>query len=254
MSLATDLATALDPVRLAERAGITPDPWQVDVLRSGAPRLLLNCSRQSGKSTISAVLGVHTALYEPGALVLLLSPTLRQSGELFKKAIAVYGSAGRPVPAEAESALRLELENGSRIVSLPGREQTIRGYSGVRLLIADEASRIPDELYYSVRPMLAVSSGRLVAMSTPWGKRGWWYHAWTDGGDWQRVRVTAADCPRITPEFLEEERTAMPQWFYLQEYEAVFGEAEDAVFAAADVNAALWPEVTPLFTGRIFGG
>ena len=127
MGLATDLAYALDPVVLSQQAGLEPDPWQRDVLRSTAPRLLLNCSRQSGKSTVVAMLAVHTALYEPGSLVLLLSPTLRQSGELFKKCAGVYQALGRPVPSQSESALQLELENGNRIVSLPGKEGTIRG-------------------------------------------------------------------------------------------------------------------------------
>src|SRR5437763_5702286 len=146
-SISTDLACAFDPVRLAEQAGLVPDPWQASMLRSTAPRVLLNCSRQAGKSTVSAVLAVHTALYEPGALVLLLSPSLRQSGELYKKCAAVYQALGRPVQAESESALQLELENGSRIVSLPGKEGTIRGYSGVRLLAIDEAAWVPDDLY-----------------------------------------------------------------------------------------------------------
>src|SRR4051794_13041102 len=108
MVLATDLAVALDPVHLARRAGITPDAWQADVLRSSAPRILLNCSRQSGKSTTTALLAAHTALYTPRALVLLLSPGLRQSAELFRRVLAVYHAAGQPVPAEAESVLRLE--------------------------------------------------------------------------------------------------------------------------------------------------
>src|SRR5918911_216885 len=165
--LVADLACALDPVVLAQQAGLDPDPWQADVLRSTAPRVLLNCSRQSGKSTVVAILAVHTALYDPGALVLLLSPTLRQSGELFKKCIGVYQALGRPVSPQSESALQLELETGSRIVSLPGKEGTIRGYSGVRLLAIDEAAWVPNDLYVSTRPMLAVSGGRLIALSTP---------------------------------------------------------------------------------------
>jgi hypothetical protein len=134
--IAADLARALDPVRLAEAASIVPDPWQAEALRSCAPRILLNCSRQSGKSTVTAILAVHTALYEPGALVLLLSPSLRQSQELFRKALGVYRALGRPVPAEAENTLAVQLENHSRILSLPGKEHTVRGYSGVRLLVS----------------------------------------------------------------------------------------------------------------------
>jgi len=245
--LAHDLAIALDAARFARAAGITPDAWQAMVLRSPSPRMLLNCSRQSGKSTITGVLAVHTALYEPGALVLLLSPSLRQSGELFRKCLDCYRAAGRPVPASAESALRLELDNGSRIVSLPGTEGSIRGFSKVRLLIVDEAARVDDNLYYSVRPMLAVGAGRLVAMSTPFGKRGWWHDAWTGNEAWQRVEVPARMCPRIPPAFLDEERRALGPWWYKQEYECEFSDTTDSLFGADEVQAAITSDIAPLF-------
>jgi hypothetical protein len=205
--LAADLALALDPVRLAERIGMAPDPWQAALLRSTSRQLILNCTRQAGKSTVSAVLAVHEALYRPPALVLLLSPSLRQSTELFRKALEVYRALERPVPPEAETALRLELENGSRILSAPGKEGTIRGFSGVALLVIDEASRVPDELYQAVRPMLAVSDGRIVLLSTPFGKRGFFHHEWSEGGaDWERVSVTAEQVPRIPGDWLARER------------------------------------------------
>jgi len=237
-----------DAVALAEAVGITPDPWQAAVLRSTADRLLLNCSRQSGKSTVTGVLAVHTALGEPGALVLLLSPSLRQSQELFRKCLDAYRSAGRPVAPEAESALRLELDNGARIVSLPGREGTVRGYSGVRLLVIDEASRVEDGLYHAVRPMLAVSGGRLIALSTPWGKRGWWYEAWAHGGaGWERYEAPATLCPRIPAAFLAEERAALPTSVYASEYLCQFVDVVDQVFSSEDVAAAFSAGVAPLF-------
>src|SRR5215212_8563036 len=93
------LAMALDPVALSRAAGIVPDDWQAGILRSTAPRTLLNASRQSGKSTTTGTLAVHEAIYRPGSLTLMLSPGLRQSGELFRKAVHVYRTMGRPVPA-----------------------------------------------------------------------------------------------------------------------------------------------------------
>ena len=75
-----------DPVEFAvDQLGFEPDPWQERVLRWDGSRLILNCSRQSGKSTIAAILGTHAALYRPGSLILLISPSLRQSSELFRK-------------------------------------------------------------------------------------------------------------------------------------------------------------------------
>ena len=239
LSIASDLARALDPVLLAEQVGIVPDPWQANVLRSTASRLLLNCSRQSGKSTITSILALHTALYTSGSLVLLLSPSLRQSGELFKKALGVYKDLGRPVAPESETALTLTLDNGSRIVSLPGsKDGNIRGYSGVNLLVIDEAAWVAESLYMSVRPMLAVSGGRMLALSTPHGTRGWFYEAWRGVEPWERYEVPAPLCPRISEEFLAEERRNMGAWWYDQEYMCQFSEAETQAFRREDVERA----------------
>ena len=235
----------LAPVELARQAGLEPDPWQRDVLCSTSSRLLLNCSRQSGKSTITSLLAIHTALYQPQALVLLLSPSLRQSQELFRKALGIYRVLERPVRPESESALRLELANGSRIVSLPGQSHTLRGFSGVCLLVIDEAARVPDELYFTVRPMLAVSGGRLVALSTPFGTRGWWYEAWRSDEPWERYEVPATECPRISAEFLEEERRAMGEWWFEQEYGCRFLDAETQPFRREDIDRAFEEEVEP---------
>ena len=238
--LRRDLIRALDPVQFVldvtgfERV----DPWQEDVLTSTADRIILNCCRQSGKSTTAGLLALHTAVYNPGALVLLLSPSLRQSSELFQSMRRHYGAIAEDVPPRRESALRLELRNGSRIVSLPGKEGTVRGYAGVSLLVVDEASRVPDELFHAISPMLAVSQGRLVLLSTPFGKRGFFFDTWDRGEDWHKIRITAEQCPRITPEFLSRERKSMPKWFWAQEYGCSFEESQAAVFDFAAIEDA----------------
>lgn len=248
--IARDLALALDPAQLMTVCGLAPDPWQQSLLRSTAKRHLLLCTRQAGKSTSTAALSLWEAIYNSPALILLLSPSLRQSQELFKKVMDFYSLMGRPVPVEESSALRLTLANGSRIIALPGKEETIRGYSGVRLLVVDEASRVADSLYYSIRPMLAVSGGRLIALTTPFGKRGFFFDAWEDGGDeWERIKVTAAECPRISSEFIEEERRALGDWWVEQEYFCQFNDTTDQVFSYEHVMAAMNDEIKPLFGG-----
>ena len=247
--LAPDLALALDPARLAERTGVVPDPWQAELLRAAARQLLLLCCRQAGKSTAAAVLALHAALYRAPALVLLLSPSLRQSQELYRKVRDGYAALGALAPRATEAtALRLELANGSRIVSLPGKEATVRGFSGVDLLVVDEAARVPDALYQAVRPMLAVSGGRLALLSTPFGRRGFFWREWAEGGDgWHRVRITAEACPRIPPAWLERERAAIGEWWFRQEYGCEFVDAQDHVFGHDAVMRALTAEVAPLF-------
>jgi Terminase large subunit, T4likevirus-type, N-terminal len=135
-------------------------------------------------------------------------------------------------------------------VALPGTDKTIRGFSGASLLIVDEASRVADELYFAVRPMLAVSGGSLMMLSTPHGKRGVFFEEWTDSRGWERYEVKAEECPRISPKFLEEEREALPSWVYRQEYECSFEETEDLVFTYEMVEQAVSSEVTPLFGSR----
>src|SRR5947209_6720108 len=115
-------AVRRDRAHLFRLARITPDEWPAEPLRRTAGGVLLLCSRQAGKSTTAAALALAEAVLTAGATVLLLSPSLRQSGELFRKVAELYDAAGRPVRAVRETALHLELANGSRVVSLPGNE------------------------------------------------------------------------------------------------------------------------------------
>src|SRR5271169_635478 len=234
---------------MMERAGMPPDPWQVRLLRSKAERTLLLCARQSGKSTVTAAMALHEILFHPKSLVLLLSPSLRQSQELFRKVTDFRERLGESIPVAEESALRLELKNGSRIMALPGTEETVRGFSGVRLLVVDEAARVNDPLYFSIRPMLAVSGGRMVCLTTPFGKRGFFYNEWTGDGPWDRVKITAGECPRISAKFLEEERASLGEWWYQQEYECSFSDTTDQFFRTVDVERAFSDDVAPLFPG-----
>jgi hypothetical protein len=244
---ARDLTRMLDPAQLMRDAGMEPDGWQESVLNSDARRLLLLCSRQSGKSTTCAALAVNQAIYDPG-LVLLIAPAQRQSSELFRKVTDVYRRLPDVPRIVQESAMRLELANGSRIIALPGTEGTIRGYSGAKTVIVDEASRVDNALFAAVRPMLATTQGRFVALTTPYGKRGWFYDAWEYGEGWHRTKVTANDCPRIDPQWLDEERRLIGDWQFRQEYLCEFVDTDEQFFSSALIEAALTDEVEPLWS------
>ncbi len=250
-----DLRWALDPVAFAvEALDITPDPWQEDVLRLAGKRLLLNCSRQSGKSTTTAVLAAHSAIYCPGSTTLLVSPSLRQSSELFRKVTAMLDRLATPPELVEDNKLSCELANGARVVSLPSSAPTVRGFSAIDLLIEDEAAWVPDELYVAIRPMLATSDGRLILMSTPFGKRGHFFQAWENGGDaWKRIEIPASACPRISPAFLAEELRALGEWRFRQEYGCEFTDSEGSIFRYEDVRQSLSAAITPLFGGLADG-
>jgi hypothetical protein len=141
----------------------------------------------------------------------------------------------------------MALDNGSRIVSLPSSESNIRGFSSVALVMEDEASRVDDNLYRAVRPMLAVSAGKIMLMSTPWGKRGHFFEEWTGINEWERIEIPATKCPRISPMFLAEEEKALGNWWYQQEYMCQFMETTDSLFRYDTIMAAMDDDVKPLF-------
>jgi len=241
-----DLALALDPSMIATMANIVPDAWQRKLLCSTAPRVLLLCARQTGKTTTTALVAIATAMTVAGALVLIVSPSQRQSAEMFRTAMTLYKRIQSAPEIVQESVLKAELKNGSRIVALPGNEATVRGYAGATLILIDEASRVPDELLTAVRPMLATSNGRLIALTTPAGKRGWFYDAWVGTENWERVRVTAKECPRISQAFLDEELKALGPLRFSAEFDLEFLDNTDAVFGLEAIDKMFSAEVAPL--------
>jgi hypothetical protein len=215
------------------KLGLEPDAEQARILASGRQRGMLNCTRQWGKSTIAAAKAVHQAWSQEGSLTLVVSPSARQSGEFVRKAAGFARRLGVERKGDGDNEMSMVFPNGSRIVGLPGSEATIRGYSAVSLLLVDEAARVSDELYKAIRPMLAVSEGALWLMSTPFGKRGFFWEAW------ERVRVTAAECPRIGRAFLEEERRNMGERWFRQEYMCEFVDVDSGVFDRDLVGRAI---------------
>jgi hypothetical protein len=244
------LAHSLDPVLFAKEAlGFEADPWQETLLRTTSLQTILNCSRQSGKSTCTAILAVHRAMWAPDSLILLISPSLRQSKELFSKVVGFLKSLQPAVVLDEDNKSSAALSNGSRIVSLPGDPKTIRGYSAPSLILEDEAAFVDDEVATALRPMLAVSRGQLILMSTPFGRRGHFFDTWQSGGDsWQRISVPASSCPRISPEFLKQERESMSEWRFKQEFECQFVETVDQIFSYDVIRAAFDADAKPLFT------
>ncbi|HUQ94673.1 MAG TPA: terminase family protein [Bryobacteraceae bacterium] len=183
---------------------------------------------------------VHRAYTVPGSLVLVASPGERQSAEFLRKAAAFVARLAIRPQGDGDNEISLVLPNGSRIVGLAGTEMTVRGYSAVSLLLIDEASRVADSLYKALRPMLAVSDGDLWLMSTPYGKRGFFYESWMHGGEgWERITVTATECGRISNKFLEEERRELGNIWFRQEYLCEFVDNGGAVFERDVVEGAL---------------
>jgi hypothetical protein len=259
--IANELKLALDPVEFFRAAtvdekhpqGFEPDDWQKLVLETDAKKVAINCSRQSGKTTVVSSLALWTATYDyPGETVVLVAPSLRQSSEAMNSVANMYRKlSGESVePIVAESALRLKFRNHSRIVALPGSgDATVRGLNA-QLVIVDEAARVSDELMNAVRPFLATKKdGRLITLSTPWWSRGWWYEAWKKNDpDWLKVKADAYSCSRIDKVWLESERSEIGEINFKSEYCCEFLNSSNALFSDALIEAAFDNDLRPLWS------
>jgi hypothetical protein len=243
--LAGSLLEPVDAAAFARRVGIELDERQRSIAAGCPKRLLLNCTRQWGKSTVTALMAVHRAQTRAESLTVVVSPSARQSGEFVRKAAGFLRKLGLRVRGDGDNEMSLLLANGSRIVGLPGMEATIRGFSAVSLLVIDEAARVAEATYEAVRPMLAVSDGDLWMLSTPWGKRGFFWEEWSSERAWRRMRVPATECPRISAAFLAEEREHLGERAFAQEYMCEFAEREGQVFSEEAIQRCLSDEVKP---------
>ena len=178
-----------------------------------------------------------------------IAPSQDQSGELMMKFDEFRGAVELSSDyLDTDTKLAVKFTNGNRFIARPGSAKTSRGKSAVTLLLEDEASWVDDLLKQSVSPMLAVSGGRYIMMSTPFGKRGHFFETWMNAKNWEKYEVTADMCPRITKEHLQQELDdGMPRNFWLQEYYCQFMDTDDQIFSYDVVQSAFDdPKVKPL--------
>ncbi len=234
-----------DPVAFAKDVGFTPDDWQEEILSSNHPRKLMLCGRQTGKTSVAAMLAIHKALTIANSTVLIVAPSERQAKLAFSRASAFYREAGAPIALRSDRRTGMELANGSVIEALPALERTIRGFS-VDLLIIDEAAAVPDVDYFALLPSLIATQGEQLLLSTPRGKRGFFYDLWSSEPDanpapaaWFKKSVRSDEVDRIRPSDLELFKQAMPLEWFRQEFLCEFLDAEGSLFAVDDIHAAL---------------
>jgi hypothetical protein len=214
-----------------------PDAKQALVLSSTARRVILNCSRQWGKTTVAATKVVHLAVTRPGRTALIVCENMSQTGEFFQKIDRFLAVLGIPAKGEAGKKIARRLPNGSRIVGIAAREAAVRGYTA-DFVFLDEAARISDEVIDAFAPVIAVRKGDWWMASTPHGKRGRFWEIWTygDGADLLKVSAPASENPRIDPAFVEALRRDKGAQYVAQEFECQFEENGTFLLSGDDVD------------------
>lgn len=224
----------LDPAALFSDVVGTPDLWQLKALRSQHPRQLYLCSRQSGKSAAASIKGLHTAMFHDGALVLMVSKSLPQAAELFRKSLLAYrdlGDLGRPLGVTYESRLHLELGNGSRLISLPGSDATVVGYSPTMILL-DEAAETSSDLIEALMPSVGATGGSIIAVTSAKAASGWFYRLWTRPDRdliWEAHKATVYESSlMISDETVHHDGITLGDRYYRREYFCEFGQDENS--------------------------
>lgn len=222
------------------------DPWQVAVLKCQDRYMMLNCSRQSGKSSTLMVKLTHGAISNPNSLNLILAKQ-EQADEDMRKCKDIY-NAYREYLLERYNGLldlgllednkhTLELSHRARIKALAATERA-RGYSAPTRIVIDEARDVPNEAFVAINPMLAVSQGQLILASTPGGTTGFFYTE-QNNPRYQRFVVPYTDCPRIPKDQVEFERTVYGDAYVKQEYGCEFLDEISALFSERSLNESV---------------
>ena len=139
----------------------------------------------------------------------------------------------------------MEFQNGSKILTLPGSESTIRGFSAPDLVAIDEAAFCSDDLITSILPMFVTrDDGRLILASSPHGKAGFFYEAWHNDESWKKVFVPWRDAPRIKESQVQFARAIIGELRYREEFECEFLDQAESVFPLELINNAFTDEVS----------
>jgi hypothetical protein len=225
MNKQRELAYAIDPSLWAKHAlGVQPQEWQSDFLR--APRaasIAVLTARQVGKTTTAAWAMAHFMIYSPGSLSVVACPAQRQSAEAVRKVKEVLAQLG--IKLKVDNVYGIELENGSRVLALPGSDDSIRGLTVDGWIVVDEAARVSAELFSALRPMRARRPhARFAMLSTAWSRTDPFWNVWASGDlSWIRLQATADVCGLYTAEQLDQERRVLGEAAFNREYLGIPG-------------------------------
>jgi hypothetical protein len=220
MNTILEAAYALDPALWMHKVlGFKPHEWQETFLRTprGASIAVLT-ARQVGKTTAAAVGMAHAALFMPRSLSVIACPTQTQSAEALRKVREMVTSAGA---VTNDNVFKLELDNGSRVIALPGTHESIRGLTVDAWIVADEAAQLDPAIMAALHPMRTQRpDARFAMLSTAWSRTDPFWTVW-DSSDtsWTRIDATLGVAPHlISPLVVEKARRQLSEEDFKREY------------------------------------
>jgi hypothetical protein len=248
MNTVREAAYRIDPALwMHEVLGINPHDWQKTFLR--APRgasIAVLTARQVGKTTAAAVGMAHSAWFMPGSLSVIACPSQNQSAEALRKVREMVLKAGAELTTD--NVFRLELGNGSRILALPGTQESIRGLTVDAWIVADEAAQLDPAIRAALNPMRTqCRNARFAMLSTAWSRTDPFWSVWDkDDPSWMRIRATIDVEPTlIASEVLERERRQLSEDDFKREYLGIPAGSQVSPFTSEQYERATQTPVHP---------
>lgn len=225
-----------------------PDSRQAEIMSTTAKNVLVLGARQTGKSAAAAVRTLYEAVHNSNSTVLLAGPTCRQSGQIMAQARAFARRLGLALAAPPPGCDGFRLPNGASVISLPDNQSTVRGFSAPRLIIVDEAAFASASLIAALQPMLTVSNGRMMLLTTPNGDSGYFYEQWhAPGAHWHKITCRAAECPRISPAALKTMRRSLSPDDFRREFNCEFLAPSGQLISRELFRKCLRSDIKPMF-------
>lgn len=228
------------------------DNWQRQVLECESKRIAIRAGRQSGKSTVVSLKVAQYAMQYSNKVVVVIAAVERQAQLLFEKIFNTIVTIDRKAVKGKPTKSYVKLKNGTQIWCLPTGQSGygIRGFT-VDLLIADEAHYINEEVFTAIIPMLAVTGGTFILLSTPKGAEGYFYECFKDP-TYTTWHISSETCTRIPKEFLEQQKKRMTKVSYQQEFLAEFIENIEKFFPTSIIQDSMNLEATPFVSSKAY--
>lgn len=219
-----------------EVVGVDLWPHQLEFMTSKSRIVVVASARQVGKSTACAIKAIHTA-FSHQSKVLVVSPSLRQSGLMFAT-IRQYIQEAELLRGSLvdDTKTYIKLSNGSELWCLPDSPAQIRGFSKVSTVIVDEANFCSQELLRAVQySLLTVQGSQLFMISSPWSTQHWFYRYYQDGQDKKDPTIasfhyTYESSPLIQKDYVERMKDKITEEEYKTEVLGEWIGDEDAYF------------------------
>ena len=199
-----------------EVLGAEPDKWQIEALRAfarGHTRISIRSGHGVGKSCLAAWVVVWFSCTRVPFKIAVTAPTAPQLEDVLWPEIQKWfqrlPESWRVLWNFTASHVGLKADPESFITARTSRPETPEAMAGIHsahvLLVADEASGIPEAVYEAAGGSMSSAGAITLLIGNPTRSSGFfWRTHLLERDRWHCIRVSSVDSPRVAPGFAEE--------------------------------------------------